>query len=96
MILFDPPCHCPRNAPGNSPVARPQLAPNFHSERRLEFEGITRSVHKAFATGASGGHVDNPVQRAGRDISFASNHVVFSKGSRYGDIGRAILEPEAR
>lgn len=45
----------------------------------------------ADATGASGGHLDNPVQRAVRDISIASNHVVFSKDSRYGDVGRALL-----
>lgn len=45
----------------------------------------------ADATGASGGHLDNPVQRAVRDISIATNHVVFSKDARYGDIGRALL-----
>lgn len=45
----------------------------------------------AEATGASGGHLDNPVQRAVRDISIATNHVVFSKDNRYGDIGREML-----
>lgn len=48
----------------------------------------------ADATGASGGHLDNPVQRAVRDISIAANHVVFSKDNRYGDIGRALLDQE--
>lgn len=42
-------------------------------------------------TGASGGFLSNPVQRALRDISIAANHVVFSKTSRYGDVGRAHL-----
>ncbi|MGI9328659.1 MAG: acyl-CoA dehydrogenase family protein [Pseudomonadales bacterium] len=42
-------------------------------------------------TGASGGFLSNPIQRAVRDISIAANHVVFSKSSRYGDVGRAIL-----
>jgi len=48
------------------------------------------------ATGASGGHLDNPVQRAVRDISVASNHVVFSKDNRYGDIGRKLLGQDTR
>jgi alkylation response protein AidB-like acyl-CoA dehydrogenase len=48
----------------------------------------------AEATGASGGHLDNPVQRAVRDISIACNHVVFAKDGRYGDIGRALLGQE--
>jgi len=50
----------------------------------------------AEATGASGGHLDNPVQRAIRDVSIASNHVIFSKDSRYGDIGRALLGQDAQ
>ena len=37
------------------------------------------SIQLADVTGASGGHLDNPVQRAVRDIAVASNHVVFSK-----------------
>ena len=41
--------------------------------------------------GASGGFLDNPVQRALRDISIAANHVVFAKSSRYGDTGRMAL-----
>lgn len=42
-------------------------------------------------TGASGGFLSNPIQRALRDISIATNHVVFSKTSRYGDVGRTLL-----
>ena len=45
----------------------------------------------ATETGASGGLLSNPIQRAKRDIDIASNHVVFSRQSRYGDIGRALL-----
>lgn len=46
----------------------------------------------ADASGASGGFLDNPVQRAVRDVSIASNHVVFAKDRHYGEIGRALLE----
>ena len=42
-------------------------------------------------TGASGGFLSNPIQRAVRDISIATNHVVFSKTNRYGDLGREYL-----
>jgi hypothetical protein len=42
-------------------------------------------------TGASGGLLDNPVQRAIRDIAIAANHVVFAKHARYGDFGRLRL-----
>jgi len=45
----------------------------------------------ADASGASGGFLDNPVQRAVRDVSIAANHVVFSKDSHYGSIGQALL-----
>jgi 3-hydroxy-9,10-secoandrosta-1,3,5(10)-triene-9,17-dione monooxygenase len=41
-------------------------------------------------TGASGGLLSNPIQRALRDISIATNHVVFSKTNRYGDVGRSL------
>jgi hypothetical protein len=42
-------------------------------------------------TGASGGFLSNPIQRAVRDISIACNHVVFARANRYGDAGRALL-----
>ena len=42
-------------------------------------------------TGASGGFLDNPVQRAVRDINLASNHVVFAKENRLNEVGRALL-----
>jgi len=46
----------------------------------------------ADASGASGGFLDNPVQRAVRDVSIASNHVVFAKDRHYPEIGRAMLD----
>lgn len=49
------------------------------------------SIQLADVTGASGGHLDNPVQRAVRDIAIASNHVVFSKDSQYTAVGRSLL-----
>ena len=45
-------------------------------------------------SGASGGFLSNPIQRAVRDISIASNHVIFSKASRYEEMGRAILKQD--
>ena len=47
-------------------------------------------------TGASGGFLSNPIQRAVRDISIATNHVIFSKSSRYGDLGRTLLGQETQ
>lgn len=63
---------------------------------------LSRQAHAAFMckeavlrisehTGASGGFLSNPIQRAVRDISIATNHVVFAKASRYGDVGKAML-----
>ena len=42
-------------------------------------------------TGASGGLLSNPIQKAVRDISIAANHIVFAKAARYGEVGRALL-----
>ncbi len=46
----------------------------------------------ASVTGASGGRLDNPIQRALRDVTIASNHVVFDRESRYADYGRLLLD----
>ncbi|MEM9610134.1 MAG: hypothetical protein AAGA99_22125 [Actinomycetota bacterium] len=43
-------------------------------------------------TGASGAFLDNPIQRALRDVTTASNHVVFDRESRYADHGRLLLD----
>ena len=45
----------------------------------------------ASVTGASGSRLDNPIQRALRDVSTASNHIVFDRESRYADYGRLLL-----
>ena len=60
---------------------------------------ISRIAHAAYTckdavlqisaeTGSSGGLLDNPIQRALRDISIAANHVVFAKHARYGEFAR--------
>ena len=45
----------------------------------------------ASVTGASGSRLDNPIQRALRDVTTASNHVVFDREARYADYGRLLL-----
>ncbi len=45
----------------------------------------------ASVTGASGSRLDNPIQRALRDVVAASNHVVFDRESRYANHGRLLL-----
>ena len=42
--------------------------------------------------GASGHFLDNPIQRASRDINTAACHVVFDKNARYGDYGAVLFE----
>jgi hypothetical protein len=42
-------------------------------------------------TGASGSRLDNPIQRALRDVTTASNHAVFDRESRYSDYGRLLF-----
>ncbi len=67
---------------------------------------LSRQAHAAYIckeavlrisehTGASGGFLSNPIQRAVRDISIATNHVVFAKAGRYGDLGKAMLGQES-
>ena len=50
----------------------------------------------ATITGASGAHLDNPIQRALRDIQTASNHAFFDRESRYADYGRVLTGQGAR
>lgn len=45
----------------------------------------------ASVMGASGSRLDNPIQRALRDITAGSNHVIFDRESRYADYGRILL-----
>ena len=71
-----------------------------NSERAYWLSRIAYAVYTCKAavlrisdeTGASGGYLDNPIQRAVRDISIATNHVVFAKASNYGDLGKAMLD----
>ena len=50
----------------------------------------------ATITGASGARLDNPIQRALRDIQTASNHAFFDRESRYADYGRVLTGQGAR
>ena len=50
-----------------------------------------RIINIASVIGASGSRLDNPIQRALRDVSTATNHVVFDRESRYADHGRLLL-----
>ncbi len=43
-------------------------------------------------TGASGSRLESPIQRALRDISTGSNHVLFDREVRYADYGRTLLD----
>ncbi len=49
----------------------------------------TQSI--ASFTGASGAMLDSPIQRCGRNISAAANHVIFDRESRYGDHVRQLI-----
>ncbi len=42
--------------------------------------------------GAGGHFMDNPVQRAVRDINTATSHIAFDKNTRYGDYGAILFE----
>ncbi|MEP0068690.1 hypothetical protein [Pyruvatibacter sp.] len=64
---------------------------------------ITRMAHAIFmcrravqdivsVTGASGSRLESPIQRALRDISTGSNHVLFDREARYADYGRTLLD----
>ncbi len=63
---------------------------------------VTRMAHAVFmcrsavqdilsVTGASGSRLESPIQRAMRDISTGSNHIIFDRESRYADYGRTLL-----
>ncbi len=50
------------------------------------------AVNKIGASAGAGGNMlDNPIQRAVRDINTASCHIVFDRDSRYGDYGRQLF-----
>lgn len=70
-----------------------------HAERSMWLSRMAYAVYTckeavlqiSEETGASGGLLSNPIQRAVRDISIATNHVIFSKNSRFSDVGRTLL-----
>ncbi|MEZ5372958.1 MAG: hypothetical protein R2704_09500 [Microthrixaceae bacterium] len=43
-------------------------------------------------TGAGGARLESPIQRALRDITTGSNHVIFDREMRYADYGRILLD----
>ena len=70
-----------------------------HEERNKWLSRMTYAVYTckeavlgiSEQTGASGGLLSNPIQRAVRDISIAANHIVFSKANQYRNLGRTQL-----
>jgi len=63
---------------------------------------VSRMAHAVFmcrsavqdivsVTGAGGLRLDSPIQRALRDITTGSNHIIFDRESRYADYGRTLL-----
>ncbi len=64
---------------------------------------VSRMAHAVFmcrsavqdivsVTGASGLRLESPIQRALRDITTGSNHIIFDRESRYADYGRTLLD----
>ncbi|MEM7286229.1 MAG: acyl-CoA dehydrogenase family protein [Actinomycetota bacterium] len=63
---------------------------------------VSRMAHAVFmcrsavqdivsVTGASGLRLESPIQRALRDITTGSNHIIFDRESRFADYGRTLL-----
>lgn len=50
----------------------------------------------ASVTGAGGARLESPIQRALRDITAGSNHVIFDRELRYADYGRLLLDQPIR
>ncbi|MEM7322781.1 MAG: hypothetical protein AAF531_06830 [Actinomycetota bacterium] len=64
---------------------------------------VTRMAHAVFmcrnavqdivsVTGAGGLRLESPIQRALRDITTGSNHIIFDRETRYADYGRTLLD----
>ncbi|MEO0438762.1 MAG: acyl-CoA dehydrogenase family protein [Pseudomonadota bacterium] len=73
------------------------------ASRETRLQWIARMSHAVFmcrtavqdiasVTGAGGFYLDSPVQKALRDISTGSNHIIFDRESRYSDFGRVLLD----
>lgn len=78
------------------------MARRADADMNLRSRWLSRLAHAVYAckdaatqigaeTGASGAMLDNPIQRAVRDIAAGSNHIIFAKYSRYGDYGRQLV-----
>lgn len=63
---------------------------------------LTRMAHAVFmcraaiqdimsVMGAGGSTLDSPIQKALRDVSTGSNHIIFDREARYADYGRTLL-----
>lgn len=83
-------------------VMRELMEEGESADETQRSQWLTRLTHSVFMCreaasnvsqemGASGGKLDNPVQRAIRDINIAANHIVFARQARYGDYSRALL-----
>ena len=84
-------------------VLRDVMEQTDNATRETRASWITRMAHACFMcrravqdivsiTGASGAMLDSPIQRALRDITTGSNHVIFDRESRYADYGRILLD----
>ena len=84
-------------------VLRDVMEQRNAASRETRNSWLTRMSHAVFmcrgavqdivsVTGASGGRLDSPIQRALRDISIGSNHVIFDREARYADYGRTMLD----
>ncbi len=84
-------------------VLREVMEQRTNASRDTRGSWITRMAHAVFmcrgavqdimsVTGASGSSLDSPIQKALRDISTGSNHVIFDREARYADYGRTLLD----
>lgn len=84
-------------------VLREVMEYRIDATQEMRGSWLSRMAHAIFmcrgavqdivsVTGASGSRLDSPIQRALRDISTGSNHVLFDRESRYADYGRTLLD----
>lgn len=82
-------------------VLRDIMEQRYAASMETRASWMSRISHGAFqvrdamtdllsVTGASGGRLDSPIQRAMRDVQIASNHVFFDREARYADYGRIL------
>ncbi|MEM9177092.1 MAG: hypothetical protein AAGC67_17880 [Myxococcota bacterium] len=84
-------------------VLRDVMAQRNQASRETRSGWVTRMAHAVFMcrsavqdvvsiSGASGARLESPIQRALRDITTGSNHIIFDRESRFADYGRTKLE----